>query len=50
MLKAFNCQSGCFSQNLQKPVKIYAIRILRTEVNFSNDDKIFLNVIGPLII
>ena len=50
MLKAFNCQSGFFSQNLQKPVKIYAIRILRTEVNFSNDDKIFLNVIGPLII
>lgn len=50
MLQAFNRQNGCFSQNLQKPRKIYAIRILRREVNFSNDDKTFLNVIGPLII
>lgn len=48
--KAFNCQSGFFSQNLQKPVKIYATRILRTEVNFSNEEKIFQNVIGPLSI
>lgn len=50
MLKAFNCQSGFFSQNLQKPVKIYAIKILRTEVNFSNEEKMFQNVIGPLSI